>query len=114
MPYDPTLSRPAADPRVLVVEDETRLRELLRRVMTGWGCDVTAARSAEEAWRLVEAQAFDVAVLDMNLPGEGGLEFFRRARARLPRLQGIVLTGFASIESAREAIHLDVVEFLTK
>jgi len=110
----PLASRPPADPRVLVVEDETRMRELLQRVMTNWGFDVTVARSAEEAARLVEAGDPEIVVLDLNLPGEGGIEFFKKLRARLPRVQGIVLTGFASIDAAREAIHLDVVEFLTK
>jgi two-component system response regulator PrrA len=107
-------SKAPADPRVLVVEDEARMRELLQRVLTNWGFDVVVARSAEEATRLVEARDPDVVVLDLNLPGEGGIEFFSKLRARLPRVQGIVLTGFASIDSAREAIHLDVVEFLTK
>jgi DNA-binding NtrC family response regulator len=99
---------------VLVVEDEGRMRDLLQRVLTGWGFDVTAARSAEEASRLAQERGPDVVVLDLNLPGEGGIEFFRRLRGRWPRVQGIVLTGFASIGAAREAIHLDVVEFLTK
>src|SRR3954451_18768019 len=90
------------------------MRELLQRVMTGWGFEVIAARSAEEAWRLAGERPPDIVVLDLNLPGEGGIDFFRRLRERLPSVQGIVLTGFASIEAAKEAIHLDVVEFLTK
>ena len=49
-------------------------------------------------------------MIDLNLPGEGGIEFFARLRARFPAVQGIVLTGFASIEAAKAAIHLDVVE----
>ena len=113
-PQNLPLSRVPADPRVLVVEDEARMRELLQRVLTNWGFDVTAARSAEEAARLVDGCDPDVVVLDLNLPGEGGIEFFKKLRDRLPRVQGIVLTGFASIDAAREAIHLDVVEFLTK
>jgi DNA-binding NtrC family response regulator len=113
--HDPLIpAHVPTDPRVLIVEDETRMRELLHRVLTNWGFDATAARSAEEASRLVEATDPDVVVLDLNLPGEGGIEFFKKLRARLPRVQGIVLTGFASIDAAREAIHLDVVEFLTK
>jgi DNA-binding NtrC family response regulator len=107
-------SRAPTDPRVLVVEDEARMRELLQRVLTNWGFDVTVARSAEEATRLIEGRDPEVVVLDLNLPGEGGIEFFKKLRARLPRVQGIVLTGFASLDAAREAIHLDVVEFLTK
>ena len=103
-----------ADPRVLVVEVVARMRELLGRVRNNWGFEVTLARSAEEAWRLADGARPDIVLLDLNLPGEGGLEFFARLRERAPRAQGIVLTGFASVETARQAIHLDVVEFLSK
>jgi two-component system response regulator RegA len=100
--------------KVLVVEDETRLRDLLTRALAGWGFQTLVARSAEEAMRLVEGQPVDIAILDLNLPGIDGLEALRRLRERMPDLQAIVLTGFASIESAKQAVHLDVVEFLTK
>ena len=100
--------------RVLVVEDEVRLRDLLLRALTGWGFETTAAATGEEALRLHEAKPFDIAILDLNLPGIEGLEALRRMREKAPHLQGVVLTGFASIESARQAVHLDVVEFLTK
>ena len=102
------------DAHVLVVEDEPRLRELLGRAMTGWGFTVAAARSGEEALRTCEAAAPDIVVLDLNLPGMEGLEFFGRLRERYPQVQGIVLTGFASVEAAKRAVHMDVVEFLTK
>jgi DNA-binding NtrC family response regulator len=75
---------------------------------------VAEARSGEEALRLAAEHPPDVVLLDLNLPGIDGIETFRRLRERVPGVQGIVLTGFASIEAARQAIHLDVVEFLTK
>jgi len=100
--------------RVLVVEDESRMRELLLRALTGWGFEAVAARNGEEGLRLHEAHPFDIALLDLNLPGIGGMEVLQRMRARTPHLQAIILTGFASIESAKQAVHLDVVEFLTK
>lgn len=100
--------------RVVVVEDEVRLRDLLVRALIGWGFETTAAATGEEALRLHEHKPFDIAILDLNLPGIEGLEALRRMREKAPHLQGIVLTGFASIESARKAVHLDVVEFLTK
>lgn len=106
--------RPPVSPRVLVVEDEARLRELLERVLPGWGFEVAAARSAEEAMRLAEEDPPDIVILDLNLPGENGLSFFRRLRSRWPNVQAIVQTGFGSLDAAREAIHLEVVEFLTK
>jgi DNA-binding NtrC family response regulator len=99
---------------VMVVEDEPRLRELLVRAMSQWGFTVSAARSGEEALRLAEASVPEISVLDLNLPGMDGLECLRKLRDRAPRVQGIVLTGFASVESARQAVHLEVVEFLTK
>jgi DNA-binding NtrC family response regulator len=99
---------------VLVVEDEPRLRELLGRALTGWGFETAAARSGEEAVRLSDTQPFDIAILDLNLPGMDGLETLRRLRERSASLQAIVLTGFASIDAAKQAVHLDVVEFLTK
>jgi len=100
--------------RVLVVEDETRLRDLLHRALVGWGFEAASAKSGEEAVRFCDTQPFDIAILDLNLPGIDGLETLRRLRARVPHLQAIVLTGFASIDAAKEAVHLDVVEFLTK
>jgi DNA-binding NtrC family response regulator len=105
---------PKIDPRVLIVEDEPRMRELLAQAITGWGFEVAQARSGEEALRLAAEQPPDIAVTDLNLPGVDGIETFRRLRERVPGVQGIVLTGFASVDAARRAIHLDVVEFLTK
>lgn len=102
------------DPRVMIVEDEPRMRELLVQAIGGWGFGVVAARSGEEALRLAEGEPPDIVLLDLNLPGIDGIECFARLREKLPQLQGIVLTGFASLEAARRAIHLDVVEFLTK
>jgi len=102
------------DPHVLIVEDEQRMRELLLRSLTNWGFEASAARSAEEAMRTVDQSPPDIVLLDLNLPGMDGLQFFNALRQKQPEVQGIVLTGFASIEAAKAAIHLDVVEFLTK
>lgn len=102
------------DPHVLIVEDEQRLRDLLLRTIINWGFDATAARSAEEAMRQFESAPPDIVLLDLNLPGMDGLEFFTSLRRRRPEVQGIVLTGFATVEAARQAVHMDMVEFLTK
>jgi DNA-binding NtrC family response regulator len=106
--------KPVREARVIVVEDEARLRDLLVRALTGWGFEAAAARSGEEAVRVNEAEPFDIAVLDLNLPGIDGLETLARLRERSPQMQAVILTGFASLDAARQAVHLDVVEFLTK
>ena len=102
------------DPHVLIVEDEQRLRDLLLRSLTNWGFEASAARSAEEAMRSLEAHPPDIVLLDLNLPGMDGLEFFTSLRRKRPEVQGIVLTGFATVEAAKQAVHMDMVEFLTK
>ena len=102
------------DPHVLIVEDEQRMRELLLRSLTNWGFDASAARSAEEAMRTVDQSPPDIVLLDLNLPGMDGLQFFSALRQKQPEVQGIVLTGFANIEAAKQAVHMDMVEFLTK
>jgi DNA-binding NtrC family response regulator len=113
-PATPPKFDPKTDPRVLIVDDEPRMRELLSRAVGGWGFDVTTAKSGEEALRLAAEHPPHIAMLDLDLPGISGLDTFKKLRERQPDLQGIILTGFGSLDAARQAIHLDVVEFLTK
>jgi DNA-binding NtrC family response regulator len=103
-----------APPPVLIVEDEPRMRDLLARAVAGWGFPVSAARSSEEALRSMDANPAHVVVLDLNLPGAGGMECFQAIRARRPSTQVIILTGFGDLDAARKAIELNVVAFLTK
>ena len=100
--------------RVLVVEDESRLRELLLEEIPDMGFAATGARSAEEARRIMEVDAHEIILLDLRLPGEGGMELFEFVKANWPRTQVVVLSGYGDLESARRAIHLEVVEFLSK
>jgi two-component system response regulator RegA len=100
--------------RVLVVEDEPRLRDLMVHAIPDMGFEALGARSAEEALRLMESDPRGLIILDLNLPGMSGMEFFRILRERWPETQVIVLTGFGDLEAARQAIRLDVVDFLTK
>ncbi len=99
---------------LLVVEDETRLRELLVDIAAEMGFVPTEARTAEEGLRLMAAEPRDLVIMDLNLPSMDGMECCRRIRERWPRTQVIILTGFGDLEAAKAAIHLDVVEFLTK
>jgi DNA-binding NtrC family response regulator len=100
--------------RVLIVDDEGRLRDVLSRAIASWGFQVASARSAEEGLRLMQASKFDISIVDLNLPGISGIELFEKLRAIHPEHQVIVLTGFGNLEAARAAIRLDVVDFLEK
>jgi DNA-binding NtrC family response regulator len=110
------ISRPRRpdEVRVLIVEDEPRVRETLARVAESAGFHVLAVWSGEEAARHNTQRSFDVAILDYHLPRMNGLQTLQKLRRDAPNLQAIVLTGYANLDVAKEAIHLDVVEFLTK
>jgi DNA-binding NtrC family response regulator len=108
---------PGAGRQVLLVEDESRLRDMLARAIHEMGFVPTATPQAESALRLMEQRGdagFDIIVLDLNLPGMGGLELLEQVRSRWPSTQAIVLTGFGDLDAARLAIRLDVVDFLSK
>jgi DNA-binding NtrC family response regulator len=100
--------------RVLVVEDEPRLRDLLLHAIPDMGFEALGARTAEEGLRFMEADPRGLIILDLNLPGMSGMEFFEVVRQKWPQTQVVVLTGFGDLSAAKQAIHLDVVDFLTK
>jgi DNA-binding NtrC family response regulator len=108
------VKRPPPDVRVLIVDDETRLRDVLARAIASWGFTVSPARGAAEALHLMRSGRFDIAILDLNLPGMDGIELFGKLREIHPDIQVIVLTGFGNLDVARASIRLDVVDFLEK
>jgi len=71
-----------AEPHLLVVDDDERLRDLLRRYLSGNGFRVSAARDAAEARTLMKSMAFDGLVLDVMMPGESGLDLARSVRSQ--------------------------------
>jgi DNA-binding NtrC family response regulator len=105
---------PCEGRQVLLVEDETRLRDMLTRAIHEMGFHPTSVGQAEGALRLLEARPFDILIADLNLPGMGGIELIEQTHARWPAMQSIILTGFGDLNAAKQAIRLDVVDFLTK
>lgn len=100
--------------RVLVVEDEPRLRQGLMRAIPAMGFTPLEAGSAEDAIKVMDRDPCEVILLDLRLPGISGMEFFEIVRQRWPDTQVIITTGYGNLEAAQKAIHLDAVEFLTK
>jgi DNA-binding NtrC family response regulator len=99
---------------VLVVDDEPRLRELLLDIVPDMGFAATAVRSAEEARKFMESDPQEIVMLDLQLPVMGGMDFFEQISKSWPQTQVIIMTGFGDLESARQAIRLNVVDFITK
>jgi DNA-binding NtrC family response regulator len=111
---DESALKPVSQTRLLIVEDDPRLRELLVRMTGEWGFMTSASWSGEEAARMNDQTPFDLAILDYHLPRMNGMQTLRRLRDSAPDLQAVVLTAHANLDLAREAMHLDVVEFLVK
>ncbi len=117
-PVVSTSAPPVTSARVLVVEDEPRMREMLERALGEMGFSSTSVGSAEQALRVLTGGGTGslphIVLLDLNLPGMGGLELLQQLRERLPTAAAVVLTGFGSLDAAKLAIRHDVVDFLTK
>ncbi|HEY8748470.1 MAG TPA: response regulator [Tepidisphaeraceae bacterium] len=111
---EPSTPPPSEAREVLIVEDESRLREMLHRAVREMGFNPTVSNTAESALREAENRAFDIAIVDLNLPGMGGLEMLEKLKVLQSDVQAIILTGFGDLDAARAAIRLDVVDFLTK
>ena len=100
--------------RVLIVEDETIMRESLRDWLTDSGYDVETAGEGEEALRTIAERDIGVAILDLRLPGKDGITVLREARAKRPGLRGIIITAYPSIQTAVEAGKEGVIDYLQK
>jgi DNA-binding NtrC family response regulator len=99
---------------LLVIDDERAIREACREVAQSLGFSTSVADSAEHAYRLLDAQGIDVVLLDLKLPGAGGLEALRQIKARRPDAVVIVVTGYATVQSAVQAMKNGAYDFVTK
>lgn len=110
----PRRSRPLDEPRVLVVEDDSGLRELLCEELAEAGMKVEGASSAEEGLSLLSSSQADLVVCDIRLPGMDGLSFLERAKSS-PRPPAVLLiTAFGTVSQAVEALKAGADDFLTK
>ncbi len=101
-------------PRILAVDDEQVVCESIRRVLTPEGYQVTTTTSAREGLELVRRETFDLLLLDIKMPQVGGIEFLREVRSVSPETEVVIVTGYATIETAVEAIKLGAFDYLEK
>jgi DNA-binding NtrC family response regulator len=99
---------------LLVVEDDPDFRETCSRWMTRKGHQVSTAANGHEALELCDRRTFDVAIVDMNMPGLTGLEVLERMKSAQVETEVIILTGQGTIESAVNAMKLGACDYLTK
>jgi NADPH-dependent glutamate synthase beta subunit-like oxidoreductase/FixJ family two-component response regulator/NAD-dependent dihydropyrimidine dehydrogenase PreA subunit len=99
---------------ILVVDDEAVMRESLRDWLTDDGYQVEIAEDGNAALKAIAQQDFGVAIVDLMLPGKNGIEVLREAKKKRPYLKGIIITAYASVPTAVEAMKEGAVDYLPK
>ena len=100
--------------KVLVVDDEAVVRESYMRTLSGVSWKVKAVLNGREALDIMEDETFDVVLLDIRMPEMDGIEVLRRIKTRWPESQVVIITGYPSIETAKEAVRLGAYNYLAK
>jgi DNA-binding NtrC family response regulator len=103
---------PAA--KILVVDDEEIVCLSCQRVLTEEGYEVITTLSGQEALQLLANEHFDLAIVDLKMPGLDGMELLRAIKREHPQVQVIMITGFSTIESAVEAMKAGAFDYLPK
>lgn len=99
---------------ILIVEDEETLRESIKRIFLKEGYLVDSAGSAEKALELAEDNIYDIIITDIILPGMDGLEMLERVKEINPEQIFIVITAYASIDTAVKALRLGAYDYIMK
>lgn len=100
--------------RILLVDDEPLIREAVSDLLRSRGYEVQTAASGEEGVEAARKTRFQLVLLDMKMPGMGGLEALRQMKAHDPDLPVIVFTGYSTIETAKEALRCGAADYLCK
>ncbi len=106
--------RAPVQPRVLVVEDDETVADVLREVLVDQPYQVSFVSSAEEALARLALEPPDLILTDISLPGKSGLDVMREARAADPELAVILMTGYASVQTAIDALRQGADDYVTK
>lgn len=101
-------------PRVLIVEDDTDLRETLSRALSREGYQVSQASDGTEAISEVRMRPYDLAIIDLMLPRMGGMQVLEQLRSLGLAVPTIIITAYGDRFSYNQAVELGVSEFLVK
>src|SRR5579862_7112996 len=100
--------------KILIVDDETVVRDSLGKWFSSEGYDARPVSSAREALESIQNTEYDVALLDIKMPGMDGMELQSRLKAADAELTVIIMTGYASVETAVQALKQGAYDYITK
>lgn len=104
----------AAEEDLLVIDDEAAVNNNIRKILSKRGFSVDQAMTKEEALQKIGEKAYKLVLLDLKIPGVKGLELLEAIREKSPGTIVIIITGYASIETAKESARLGAVDYLPK
>lgn len=104
----------ASPARILIVDDNPEICKLLSMSLAPLGYEVTSANDGFQALEQIETEQFNVAILDLMLPGPNGIEILRHIREQQVETEVIVLTAYASLETAIKALRMGAYDYITK
>ena len=100
--------------RILLVDDEAAIRRALRATLQELGFETVEASRGEEALHLIRAQSFDVVLLDLNMPGIGGMKTLDKLRTTYPKLPILILTVRDDEQDKVDALERGADDYITK
>lgn len=100
--------------RILIVDDEEVVRLSYMRILAGAGCQVKAVWTWAQVHQAMDEAPFDLVLLDLRMPGMDGLDVLRELKAKWPDSEVIIITGYPTLASAKEAVSLGAYDYLTK
>ena len=108
------LPREMVDARILVIDDEVAVNNNIRRSLVKKNFNVDQALTRDEALEKIRSQAYNLILLDLKIPGVKGLELLKAVTDAQPETKVIMITGYASIETAVEAARMGAIDYLPK
>ena len=108
------MKSPARPMRILFADDEPALQELMRIELPRLGHEATVCPDGRTALAALDRTAYDCVIVDLDMPGVGGLEVIARVRETSPDTETVIITGKSSVESAVTAVRQGVFDYLTK
>ncbi len=100
--------------KVLVVDDEEIVRLSHTRTLAGESCKVEMARSGEQALEKMQSEPADVVLMDLRMPGMDGLATLEAIKEKWPQTEVVIITGYPSVYTARQAVRLGAFDYLAK
>jgi DNA-binding NtrC family response regulator len=100
--------------RILVVDDEAVIREALRRILESDGHEAICVNSGHAALEKVQEQTFNLVITDLKMPGMNGIEVLKAIKILQPKVPIIIITGYATVETAVDAIKQGAFDYLSK